>query len=34
MGAYRDLFRDMRERESADDVGIDIKTILKWVFKK
>ena len=28
------LFRNMRERENGDDVGISRRTTLKWIFKK
>ena len=34
MGVYRVLLRNMRERQNADDVDTDRRTIPKWIFKK
>jgi hypothetical protein len=33
-GAYRVWWGDLRERDHLEDLGEDIKIILKWILKK
>jgi hypothetical protein len=33
-GAYRIWYGNLRERDNLEDLGIDGRVILKWVFKK
>ena len=33
-GSYRDLVGDLMERDHLEDLDIDWRKILKWIFKK
>jgi hypothetical protein len=33
-GAYRILVGNLRERDHLEDLGMERKVILKWIFKK
>jgi hypothetical protein len=33
-GAYKVLVGNLRERDHFEDTGIDVRMILRWIFKK
>ena len=33
-GAYRVFVGNLRERDNFEDLGIDVRIIFKWIFKK